>query len=88
MRERRRVQRSTHATENRAELPRDQAQELLKQKEARLAAERKYRRIFENVSEGIFQSTPEGYYLMANPALARIHGFKTTRELIKSCRDI
>jgi len=70
------------------ELTRDQAQELLLQKEARLAAERKYRRIFENVSEGIFQSTPEGMYLMANPALARIHGFNSPRELIRSCRDI
>ncbi len=88
MRERRRVQRSAHATETPTELTRDQAQELLKQKEARLAAERKYRQIFENVSEGIFQSTPEGHYLMANPALARIHGFKSPRELIRSCRDI
>ena len=88
MRERRRVQTSAQATENRTELTRDQAQELLEQKEARLAAERKYRRIFENVSEGIFQSTPEGHYLMANPALARIHGFKSPRELIRSCRDI
>src|SRR5215213_5056642 len=53
-----------------------------------LAAERTYRRIFENVSEGIFQSTPEGAYLMANPALARIHGFSSPSELIRSCRDI
>src|SRR4029078_11313149 len=88
MRERRRGQPSTHATKKSAELTQDQTQELLKQKEARLAAERKYRRIFENVSEGIFQSTPEGYYLMANPALARIHGFKSVRELIRSRRDI
>ena len=88
MRDRRRVQTSTHVAETRTELTPDQAQELLRQKEARLAAERKYRRIFENVSEGIFQSTPEGYYLMANPALARIHGFKSARELIRSCRDI
>src|SRR5215212_7067338 len=88
MRERRRVQTSAQATENRTELTRDQARELLEQKEARLAAERKYRRIFENVSEGIFQSTPEGHYLMANPALARIHGFRSPRELIRSCHDI
>src|SRR6185503_4645913 len=86
MRERRRAQTSTHATKKRAELT--QTQELLEQKEARLAAERKYRRIFENVSEGIFQSTPEGAYLMANPALARIHGFSSPRELIRSCHDI
>ena len=88
MRERRRVETSTHATEKLNELTQDQAQELLKQKEARLAAERKYRRIFENVSEGIFQSTPEGVYLIANPALARIHGFSSPRELIRSCHDI
>src|SRR5678816_3182192 len=88
MRERRRDQPSTHATKKSAELTQDQTQELLKQKEARLAAERKYRRIFENVSEGIFQSTPEGCYLMVNPALARIHGFKSARELIRSRRDI
>src|SRR6185369_4556129 len=86
--ERRRGQPSTHVTKKSAELTQDQTQELLKQKEARLAAERKYRRIFENVSEGIFQSTPEGMYLMANPALARIHGFNSPRELIRSCRDI
>src|SRR6185369_6025527 len=88
MRDRRRVPMSTHAETNSAELTRDQAQELLRQKEARLAAERKYRQIFENISEGIFQSTPEGFYLMANPALARIHGFNSPRELIRSCRDI
>ena len=88
MRERRRGQPSTHVTKKSAELTQDQTQELLKQKEARLAAERKYRRIFENVSEGIFQSTPEGCYLMVNPALARIHGFKSARELIRSRRDI
>ena len=88
MRERRRVESSTHTTEQLSELTRDQAQELLRQKEARLAAERKYRRIFENVNEGIFQSTPEGAYLIANPALARIHGFNSPRELIRSCHDI
>lgn len=88
MRDRQKVQPSTHAPKKRAELTQDQTQELLRQKEARLAAERKYRLIFENVSEGIFQSTPEGAYLMANPALARIHGFSSPRELIRSCSDI
>jgi PAS domain S-box-containing protein len=88
MRDRQRSQTSAHTENNSPELTRDQAQELLRQKEARLAAERKYRRIFENVSEGIFQSTPEGYYLMANPALARIHGFDSPRDLIRSRRDI
>jgi PAS domain S-box-containing protein len=55
---------------------------------AREAAELKYKQIFENVGEGIFQSTPDGRYLTANPALAHIHGFDSPRELIESCRDI
>src|ERR1051326_2191339 len=88
MRDRRSIDTSTHATKELSELTRDQARELLRQKEARLVAERKYRRIFENVSEGIFQSTPEGAYLIANPALARIHGFNSPKELIRSCHDI
>lgn len=51
-------------------------------------AERKYRDIFENASEGIFQSTPEGRYLAANPALARMHGFDSPEELIRDRNDI
>jgi PAS domain-containing protein len=37
-------------------------------------AEAKYRSIYENSVEGIFQTTPDGNYLSANPALARIYG--------------
>ena len=72
------------------------AQELLKKSEgaleetksARYAAELKYRRIFENAGEGIFQSTPEGAYLIANPALAHMHGFESPADLIRSRKDI
>ncbi len=66
----------------------DDVTELEKSKAAERAAERKYRQIFENSSEGIFQSTPEGFYLTANPALAHMHGFDSPDELICSCRDI
>ena len=62
--------------------------ELEKMKEAERIAEHKYRQIFENAGEGIFQSTPDGHYLTANPALARIHGFSSPEELIRSCSDI
>jgi PAS domain S-box-containing protein len=55
---------------------------------ARRDAEQKYRDIFENAGEGIFQSTPEGQYISANPALARIHGFDSPEELISSRKDI
>jgi PAS domain S-box-containing protein len=51
-------------------------------------AETKYRSIFENAVEGIFQSTPEGRYITANPALARIFGFTTPEEVIDYFTDI
>jgi len=62
--------------------------ELENSQEARRTAERKYREIFENAGEGIFQSTPEGCYLTVNPALAHMHGFESPEELISSCSDI
>ncbi|HMJ24822.1 MAG TPA: PAS domain S-box protein [Pyrinomonadaceae bacterium] len=51
-------------------------------------AERKYRDIFENAGEGIFQSTPAGRYLVANPALAQMYGFESPEELIGGRTDI
>ncbi|MBF2063504.1 MAG: PAS domain S-box protein [Calothrix sp. C42_A2020_038] len=51
-------------------------------------AEAKYRSIFENAVEGIFQSTPDGRYITANPALARIFGFSTPEEVIDYYTDI
>jgi len=52
------------------------------------AAEANYRGIFENAVEGIFQTTPEGRFLSANPALARIHGYNSPEELIATITDI
>ena len=60
----------------------------LKAEEARLLAEQKYHEIFQNAGEGIFQSTPDGRYLVANPALARMHGFNSPEELIAERTDI
>jgi PAS domain S-box-containing protein len=51
-------------------------------------AERKYRAIFENAVEGIFQSTVEGRFLTANPALARMLGYTSPEEMITSITDI
>ena len=48
-------------------------------------AENKYRDIFENAVEGIFQTTPDGHFITANPALARMLGYDSTEELL-SCR--
>ncbi|MEH2223347.1 PAS domain-containing sensor histidine kinase [Nostoc sp.] len=44
-------------------------------------AEAKYRSIFENAVEGIFQSSPNGRYITANPALARIYGYSLAQEV-------
>ncbi|MBO3459552.1 PAS domain S-box protein [Aetokthonos hydrillicola Thurmond2011] len=46
-------------------------------------AEAKYRSIFENAVEGIFQSTPDGRYITANPALASIYGYSSPEEVIE-----
>ena len=51
-------------------------------------AEDNYRSIFENSIEGIFQSTPEGRFLAANPALAGILGYDSPEDLIKRVTDI
>jgi len=51
-------------------------------------AEQRYRSIFENTIEGIFQTSPEGRYIDANPALAKIYGFRSPQELIGSLNDI
>jgi len=56
--------------------------------EALRRAEQKYRSIFENATEGIFQTTPEGKYLSANPALARMYGYDTPGELLADLVDI
>src|SRR5258706_5315386 len=40
-----------------------------------LAAEKKYHSLFDHLVEGIFQTTSDGRYLMANAALARIYGY-------------
>ncbi len=51
-------------------------------------AEAKYRSIFENAVEGIFQSSPDGHYIDANPSLARIYGYDSPRELLDQLVDI
>jgi PAS domain S-box-containing protein len=56
--------------------------------EALRVAEAKYRGIFENAMEGIFQTTPEGRYLSANPAQARMLGYETPTALLSSVTDI
>ena len=50
--------------------------------------EEKYRSIFENATEGLFQSTSEGRLLAANPALARILGYDSPEQMIATITDL
>ncbi len=50
--------------------------------------ELRYRHIFEYASEGIFQTTQDGHYLAANPALARLYGYASPHELMADLSDI
>ncbi|MCW6038307.1 PAS domain S-box protein [Spirulina subsalsa FACHB-351] len=56
--------------------------------EALRIAEENYRSIFENALEGIFQSSPEGRFINANPALAKIYGYESPEEMITSITNI
>jgi PAS domain S-box-containing protein len=51
-------------------------------------AEESYRKLFEASVDGIYVTTPAGALLNANPALARMLGYETPEELIRSTSDI
>ncbi len=51
-------------------------------------SETKYRNIFLNATEGIFQIAPGGRPLSLNPAFARIHGFESPEEMMEQVTDI
>jgi PAS domain S-box-containing protein len=51
-------------------------------------AEESYRKLFETSVDGIYVTTPAGALLNANPALARIMGYDTPEDLIRSIGDI
>jgi PAS domain S-box-containing protein len=48
------------------------------------ASEEKFRRLFENSLDGIYQSAPDGRLLTANPALVKMFGFDTESEILAS----
>jgi PAS domain S-box-containing protein len=56
--------------------------------EALIQAEQKYRSIFENALEGIFQCTSDGRYISANRALAQTYGYDSPEELMASLDKI
>ena len=62
--------------------------ELKEAETALRQAEEKYRYIYENATEGIFQTSPDGRFISANPSLAIIHGFDSPEDLINSVDDM
>ncbi|MEO1351108.1 MAG: adenylate/guanylate cyclase domain-containing protein [Cyanobacteria bacterium J06635_15] len=76
-----------HLSEQNAALLQE-VRERAKAEAALREAELKYRSIFENANEGIFQSTLDGQYLSVNPAMARIYGYGSTQALQETVTDI
>jgi PAS domain S-box-containing protein len=65
--------------------------EIQERKRAELGARRaeeKFRSIFENAIEGIFQTSVDGHYIVANTALARMYGYSSPEALITALSDI
>jgi PAS domain S-box-containing protein len=50
-------------------------------------AERKYRTIWENSANGIYQMSNEGQFLSANPSMARIFGFESTEIMMREVQN-
>ena len=51
-------------------------------------SEEKYRSIFENAQEGIYQATLDGKFTTMNPALARMAGYGSPEEMMTEVHDI
>jgi sigma-B regulation protein RsbU (phosphoserine phosphatase) len=56
--------------------------------EALRAAEHKYQSIFEHALEGIFQTSSDGRYIAANPALIKMYGYDSLEELAHNVNNI
>lgn len=78
------------------QIERRNLQKRLEQQNFRLHAEiqnykqleDRYRSIFDNAIDGMFQSTPEGQFITANSALAEMYGYASVEELCTSIADI
>jgi PAS domain S-box-containing protein len=51
-------------------------------------AEEKYRNIFENAVDGMFQTTPEGKFLEVNASMAYSWGYDSPEEMIADIEDV
>jgi PAS domain S-box-containing protein len=56
--------------------------ERIKAEQVIRGSEMKYRSLVENVLDGVYQTTPDGEILTANPALARMLGYNSETDLL------
>jgi PAS domain S-box-containing protein len=78
------------------QIDRRNLQKRLEQQNFRLHAEiqnykqleERYRSIFDNAIDGMFQSTVEGQFITANSSLAKMYGYASVEELCTSISDI
>ena len=56
--------------------------ERIKAEQTIRGSEAKYRALVENVLDGVYQTTPDGEILTANPALARMLGYSSETDLL------
>ncbi|MEM6837653.1 MAG: PAS domain S-box protein, partial [Cyanobacteria bacterium P01_C01_bin.120] len=61
---------------------------LEQRNEALRLAEEKYRSIYENALEGIFQSDSQGRFISVNPAMARLYGYASAEDMVHQVTDI
>ncbi len=64
------------------------SRELTARHEEIARAELKYRAIFENVTEGIFQISPAGRFMSVNPAMAGIFGYCSPEQMQNELTDV
>ena len=62
--------------------------EQKKAQDALIASEEKYRSLVENSQEGVYQTTPDGKLITVNNSFARILGYSSAKEILKSVTDI
>jgi PAS domain S-box-containing protein len=60
--------------------------ELQQNKDSLRIVEEQYRGIFENALEGIYQTSPQGQFLIVNPALAKMLGYDSPDDVVSSVR--
>jgi PAS domain S-box-containing protein len=60
---------------------------LMRCRDALDTAEQNWRGIFDNAHDGLYQASPDGTVLRANPALVRMQGYRTEAELLAALND-